>query len=401
MQAVILAAGENSKFWPLNKKHKSLIKIMGKPLVYYTIESLAKTGIEEIIIVQDKNKDIEEELKNYSLGVSVKYVVQPEPKGMGDAIMAAEKLISNYFFVLHAHKINAGDYVKPLLEKSKETRSELIILGTKTDKPWLYGILRIEGDAAKELIEKPAQGKEVSDIKVSGIYLLPQNFFAYHRRIPEKHYSFEDALNLYMREDDVRVLIIGKEISSLKYPWHLFEVNKYLMDKYLGKKPHIGKNVKVFENAVIKGSCYIGDNCVIGTNALVREYTNLENNSVVGANAEVARCIFQEDVHIHSGFFGDSVFGKGCKVGAGTVTANVRIDREEIKSTVKGEKIGTGLNSLGVITGENTKIGINCSLMPGKLIGSDCKIGPSSIVSENIEDSSTFYTKFENFKEEK
>lgn len=170
------------------------------------------------------------------------------------------------------------------------------------------------------------------------------------------------------------------------------------MDKYLGNKTEIGKNVKVFENAVIKGPCYIGDNCVIGNNSLIREYVNLENNTIIGANAEVTRCIFQEDVHVHSGYFGDSIFGKGCRVGAGTITANVRIDRGEIKSVVKGEKIGTGLEHLGVIVGENTKIGIHCSLMPGKLIGSNCQIGPHSLVSENIEDNLTFFTEFKGVK---
>ena len=160
----------------------------------------------------------------------------------------------------------------------------------------------------------------------------------------------------------------------------------------------IGENTKIFEGTVIKGPCYIGDNCVIGNNSLIREYINLENNVLIGAFAEVTRSIFQEDVHTHSGYFGDSIFGQGCRLGAGTIIANVRIDRGEIKSVVKGEKIGTGLDSLGVIMGENSKTGINCSLMPGVLIGSNCQIGPNSVVFENIEDNATFYTEFKGIK---
>ncbi len=195
------------------------------------------------------------------------------------------------------------------------------------------------------------------------------------------------------------------------------QYTKPLIDKYLKSqiaesakisknviiegKVHIGENTKILENAVIKGPCYVGDNCIIGNNALVREYTNLEDNVMIGANAEVTRCIFQKDVHIHSGYFGDSIFGKGCRVGAGTVTANVRIDREEVKSVVKGEKIGTGLNSLGVIMGENSKTGINCSFMPGILIGSNCVVGPKSVVSENIGDNTVFYSEFKGIKKKK
>ena len=45
-----MAAGECSRFLPLNSKHKSLIKIMGKPLILYLVEALKKEGIKEIII---------------------------------------------------------------------------------------------------------------------------------------------------------------------------------------------------------------------------------------------------------------------------------------------------------------------------------------------------------------
>ncbi len=405
-QAIILAAGESSRFWPLNQRHKSLIKIMGRSLIYYTIEGLKKSGIKEIIIVQGPKKDIEEELKSYDLGADIKYVIQAESKGMGNAVMCVQNLISGPFFVLHAHKVNVGDYIKPMIDKFKESKAELIFLGIKIDEPRLYGMLKLEGDKAKGLIEKPEKGKEPSDIKAIGIYLLPRNFFEYYQRIPEHQYSFEDALDLYAKENEARVVLIEEEPSTYKYPWHLFEVAKLLMDKYLERKIEksakiaknatiegkvcIGKDVKVFENAVIKGPCHIGDNCIVGNNVIVREYINLENNCMVGANAEVARCIFQENVHTHFGYFGDSIFGKGCRIGAGTVTANVRLDRGEVKATVKEKRIGTGLKSLGVIAGENVKVGINCSLMPGVLIGSNSIVGPASVVFENIGDNEKF-----------
>jgi len=415
MQAVILAAGESSRFWPLNQRHKSLLKIMGRPLIFYTIESLKKAGIKDIIIVQGPKKDIEQDLKNYDLGINIKYVIQEEPKGMGNAVMKVQGLISGSFFTLHAHKVNVGDYIKPLMEKFKESKAELIFLGIKTDQPWPYGMLKLEGDKAKGLTEKPEKGKEPSDIKVVGIYLLPPNFFEYYKKVSEHQYAFEDALGLYMKENEARVTIIEKEPSSFKYPWHLFEVTKLLMNSLIKKQEihptakisknvtiegnvYIGKNTRVFEGVAIKGPCYVGDDCLVGNNSLIREYTNLENKVLIGAFAEVTRSIFQEDIHTHSGYFGDSIFGRDCRLGAGTITANVKIDRGEVKSVVKGEKIKTGLDSFGCIMGENSKTGINCSLMPGILIGSNCNIGPNSVVFENIEDNTTFYTEFKGVK---
>jgi UDP-N-acetylglucosamine diphosphorylase / glucose-1-phosphate thymidylyltransferase / UDP-N-acetylgalactosamine diphosphorylase / glucosamine-1-phosphate N-acetyltransferase / galactosamine-1-phosphate N-acetyltransferase len=401
MQAVILAAGESSRFWPLNRKNKSLIKIMGKPLIWYTLDSLKKSGVTDIIVVQGKKEEIKNELEQYNLGINIRYLVQESPKGMGDAVFSSREFLENQFFVVDVARCDAGGYVKLLLEKQKNSKAEIVLLGTTTQTPQLYGILDLEGDRVKNITEKPSIGQEPSRIRAIGIYLLQKEFLDYYEKVPDHMYAFESALSYCMREKEVRVAIIDKEPPSLKYPWDLFGMTKMLMDKYLGNKSQIGKNVKIFENAVIKGPCYIGDNCAIGNNALIREYADLEAGCVAGANSEITRCIFQEDAHVHSGFFGDSIFGKGCRVGAGTVTGNVRLDRGEIKAVVKGEKIGTGLNSLGVICGENTKIGINCSLMPGILIGSNCAIWPHSLVFENIEDGASFRTEFKGIKEVK
>ena len=401
-QAIILAAGESSRFWPLNTKHKTLFKIMGKPLLYYTIEGLVKNGIKDIVIIQGRNREIEEEINKFTLkGIDIKYVIQDEPKGMGNALLCAKEYLEDRFLVLNAERIDVGKYIKLITNEQKEAKSKMVILGAETDNPQLYGILSLEGDKIKGLVEKPEKGKEPSNIKAVGIYLLSKDFFDYYEKIEESMYSFEEAINQYVKENDSRVAMAKEEPLPLKYPWHLFAVEKYLMDNYLQKKisktaqvaksaviegnVFIGENVKVFENAVIKGPCYIGDNSTIGNNAIIRDYVDLEEGALVGANMEVARSIFEEGVHVHSGFMGDSIIGKDCKIGAGTITANVRIDREEISTLVKGEKTATGLKSLGVIIGDNSKLGIRCSLMPGAMIGSDCNVGPNSLVSKNIE----------------
>ena len=152
---------------------------------------------------------------------------------------------------------------------------------------------------------------------------------------------------------------------------------------------------------MIKGPCYIGPNSIIGNNVLIRDYSNIEDGCVIGANAEITRCIFQRDNHIHSGFFGDSVFDTGCRVGAGTVTANVRFDRGEIKSEIKGERINTGKKFFGAIVGKNSRIGVRASLMPGIFIGSQSTIGPGSLVAKNVPDKTVFYTKFRKIKKKK
>jgi bifunctional N-acetylglucosamine-1-phosphate-uridyltransferase/glucosamine-1-phosphate-acetyltransferase GlmU-like protein len=107
---------------------------------------------------------------------------------------------------------------------------------------------------------------------------------------------------------------------------------------------------------------------------------------MIGAFCEVARSIFQEGSTTHSGYFGDSIIGQDTKIGAGTITSNVRLDRGEIFSEIKGERINTGLKSFGAVIGRGTLIGTKVNIMPGKFIGSNCIIFPNSLVKENIKD---------------
>jgi bifunctional UDP-N-acetylglucosamine pyrophosphorylase/glucosamine-1-phosphate N-acetyltransferase len=134
----------------------------------------------------------------------------------------------------------------------------------------------------------------------------------------------------------------------------------------------------------------------VGNNALIRKYVNLEDGVMIGTNAEVTRSIFQANSHIHSGFFGDSIIGENARIGAGTITANLRVDRGEIKPMVKGARVETKLTSLGAIIGEGSHLGSMVNLMPGVLIGTNSKIGPSSLVKENVLSDTVFYTEFKN-----
>lgn len=411
MQAVILAAGESSRFWPLNSKHKSLLKIMGRSLIGHTVENLKKASVKDIIIVKSPKENLEEEL-----GDIIRYVVQSKPKGMGDALWQVKKFIKGPFFVLNAGRVDVADIISNL--KTQELPP--LLFGQKTKILEFFGVMKLKGSRVVGIVEKP-KANPPSNIKVVGVYFLEPGFFKYYQKTKKHQYDFEDALSLYMKENEVRVRILKteQEIPSLKYPWHLLEMNKYLMERYLKteiKKSakiaksaaiegnvYIGENTKVFEGAVIRGPCFIGPNCVIGNNALVRDYTNLEEGVVIGAHAEVTRCIFQKNSHVHSGYFGDTILGENCRVGAGTVTANVRLDRGPVfaKASTGKEKIGTGMTSLGAIIGNNTHIGINVSLMPGVLIGSNCAVGPGSVVFENIEDNTTLFTEFKAIKKTK
>ncbi len=423
MQAVILAAGESSRFWPLNYHHKSLTKIMGRPLIWYTINSLRKAGVRKIIVIQNSQRDIEKELKRYAFDVN--YITHPESKGMGDALWQARGSLKEPFIVLNAEIVDCERIVKDLIRQyQKEVgKVKAIIVGQKTKTPQLFGMLKLKGNNVLGIIEKPKIGQEPSNIKAVGIYLLTPEFFLTYEKVPKEQYDFEKALSMYAKKVEMKALILKEKEEEmplfLKYPHQLFGIQNLLFSQLLSSKiaktakiskhaiiegkVFIGENTRVFENAVIKGPCYIGDNCLIGSHSLVRENVNLENNVVIGAFAEVARSIFQEGRSvrsgffgsIHSGYFGDSIIGPNCHFGSGVITANFRLDEKNILITVKNRKIDTGLSRLGVVVGRNSYFGLHSSTMPGVFIGSNCVIGPGTVVFENVPDNSKVITKFQ------
>lgn len=420
MQAVLLAAGESSRFWPLCEgRHKSLFHLMGKPLIQWTLEALERAGIEEAIIVQSPIRAVEQELKGVRFNLKVCYVVQEQPKGMGNALLAAEAAseLADSFFVLHAHKFTADRWIGPMLQKGRESGAQLILAGKPTLEPWKYGMLALEGDRAVGIVEKPTPEETPSQVRALGIYLLPKRFLDDLKRVGEHMYAYEEALGRYMSEQEVRVVIKEEPSPSLKYPWDLFAVARLLMNEHLKAyhaptaqisplahiegEVHIGERALIYEYAVIKGPCYIGNDCVIGSHSLVREYTDLEDGVVIGAHAEVARSLFQEGASTHSGYFGDSIFDRGARVGASTVTANVKAYRDEVKPVVKGERVPTGLRSLGAIVGADTQLGISVMTMPGILIGARSFVGPGTVVDENVPSDARYYIKQEKMIKQK
>jgi len=415
MQAVILAAGQSSRFWPFNYRHKSLYRIMGRSLIWHTIESLRRAGVRDIIVVQGSKKDIEKEVKSYSFGAKIRYVIQSKPEGTGSALSRAKKLIKENFVLLGPHKIDLGDYLPLLFKKFKKDSRKPVLLGVKTAKPWDFGILKFKGRKILKIEENPPKGKEPSSIKATEVYILPSNFFDYYKRVPKGEANLISAINLLIKEKGAEMILLKEKATSLKYPWEILEANEYLLKKIktkIGGKIDknckasgslmVGKGSLLKNGTHIKGPVYIGKNCQIGPNCYIRDFTSIGDNCRIGNGVEIKNSIIGDNTNIsHLSYIGDSIIGENCNLGAGTITANIRFDRKTITSVVKKKLINTERRKLGCVLGNNTQTGINVSLMPGVLIGSDCLIGPSSLVMDNIGDRTIFYSKFKEIKEKK
>ncbi len=408
MQAIILAAGKSSRLFPFGgSRHKAALSLMGKSLIQRTVENLHLAGVLDIVIVVSSGNGIEEALRDSGINLDgIVFITHEGAFGMGEALLGASSTISGDFFLLHAHHFECEKFVPQLLLRKKESGGSGAIVVREETNPEAFGIVKLEDGRIVEVIEKPENATE--KFRIVGMYLLPKDFLKVLKETKKHHYSFETALNDFVKKDHIGAVIADQETLTLKYPWHILDLSDYLLsclkrkiasDTTIAKSAVIegevviSRNVKIEDGAVIHGPCYIGEGVYIGTHAILRGGVMLEKDCVVGANMELKHSVLMEKSTTHSGYIGDSVIGNQCKVAAFFCTGNVRIDRSSVKVTVKDEVVDSRKNSLGVFIGDDTRLGIRVSTMPGILIGKNVTVGPSTTVFKNIGDDVRYYAK--------
>jgi bifunctional UDP-N-acetylglucosamine pyrophosphorylase/glucosamine-1-phosphate N-acetyltransferase len=411
---LIIAGGKNSRFHPLNTKtHKGFLSLAGQPIVNRALNSLEKHGFKDVVFVLSP-KDFNDTgfshfLSSLDTSLNIKTVLQEKATGMGDALLLAKEYLSDSFILASPYYSNLGHIADKLYRKQQDSQINTVFSGTKTDRPELYGMLQFDPSDSEKVTgiqEKPAKGTEPSDIKVDSIYLFEQSFISELTNTKSNEYSLEEAITSFVKENNATWIKNTDSVQSLKYPWHLFNL---LSDLFSDLKSHtassatvastailddtrgpiiIDEDAKVGDFAKVSGPCYIGRNCLVGDYSFVRG-SSLEENSTVGANTEVVRSILFENSSIHYGYIADSILGHSSKIGAGLITANKRLDRKNVRVLVKNKIIDTGTNALGIITGENSALGIRVNTMPGILIGKAAAVHPNTTVTRNVAEGTT------------
>lgn len=172
------------------------------------------------------------------------------------------------------------------------------------------------------------------------------------------------------------------------YVWEALSlIEKYLKTMTLGKievdipsgvfledpdKITIGSGTVVEPGSYIKGPVLIGKRCTIRQGAYIRGGVIAGNDCVIGHGTEAKNALLLNNAHAaHFAYLGDSILGNNVNLGAGTVCANLRLDREEIAVRYGEARIKTGRRKIGAIIGDRTQIGCHTVLNPGTLIGKD------------------------------
>jgi len=406
---LILAGGCSERFWPLEEKN--LLPFLGKSLLFHQVEKIKKAGFDKIVIVC--NFSLFSKLKKSKNKLGAELVLQ-KGKGQAAAIFSAKEFIKKgAVLVVNANDLFEEKLLQEIERKSREDNLDGLLVGYQIKNYFPGGYLVVKDEFVKEVVEKPGEGKEPSDLVrlVVDYFKDGEDLLAFIQKCGGPFDKiYESALTALVNKKRFKVVRYDGFWGYLKYPWDtLFVMDLFLKtinDVKIAKTAQIAKSatisgnvlieegVKVLEGAKIVGPSFIGGETVVGNNVLIRE-SMIGKNCVVGFGTEIARSYIGGSCWFHTNYVGDSILADNVSMGAGAVLANLRLDGMEIKSVVKGEKLGTGRTKLGTIAGNNVRIGVNASVMPGVKIGKNSYVGSEVVLSSDLPEGKCCFLKQE------
>lgn len=400
IQALILAGGEGKRFKPL-QSDKNCLNFLGKSVIEHNLDDLISAGVKDFVLVTNPdNQKLLDTVKRPGR-IKIKTVIQKKPQGMADAVLSAHKLINKPLVIINGSDLLDQHVFKQFLA---QIRNRVVAVGALETEDYLPGgYFKFKGKKLIGVVEKPKRSEKPSNYfqLVLDYFKNPQEFISLLKKTKSnKDDVYEQALDKLIKQNKVEVLAQKTYLGQIKYPWMVLKVMNLLFENRLktriSKKTSISKGavirgpviiepgVRIFEGVTIVGPAYLGEGVLVGNNTMIR-HSHIGANCVIGSGSEVVRSYLNDHCWLHRNYIGDSVLDKNVSLGAGAVTANLRLDEGEIKTSNKGHKIATGLNKLGAIIGPDVRIGVNASLMPGVTIGQNCFVGPGVVLHTDLD----------------
>lgn len=209
-KAVIPAAGLGTRVLPASKAvPKEMLPIVDKPAIQYIVEEAVSSGIEDILIItnrgkdviedhfdhspelekkllEDQKKEMYEQISKLSKLANIYFIRQKETKGLGHAISCAKSFVgSEPFAVLYGDDVIISKEPACLQLMKTYEEYEVPILGVnKVKKEDIYKYSSIKVEPIKDnlfkctdMVEKPSQSEIMSLYSILGRCILTSDIF--------------------------------------------------------------------------------------------------------------------------------------------------------------------------------------------------------------------------------
>ncbi|MDR3174958.1 MAG: UTP--glucose-1-phosphate uridylyltransferase GalU [Desulfovibrio sp.] len=232
-KVVIPVAGWGTRSLPASKNiPKEMLPVYNKPGVQYVVEEAMHSGIQDVVFITNRDKNVIEDYFDYNLQleavleragkteqlaairqvaemVKVISVRQKQQLGLGHAVLCAEDVVAadGAFAVMVGDDLLFGmnPGIQQLVEVAESERLPVIgVMDVPQERVSRYGIISGEEISpgiyqVRKLVEKPKVNEAPSRLAIIGRYVLTADIFGHLRKVQPGHggeIQLTDALQL-------------------------------------------------------------------------------------------------------------------------------------------------------------------------------------------------------------
>lgn len=289
MRAMILSAGYGTRLWPLTEdRTKPAIPILGKPLVGYVAEYLARYGCDEIIVnLHHRPESVRKALGDGGkFGVKLQYVEEPKILGTSGAMDNARALLDGDTFVVVNGKIITDIDLHGALETHRRTRALATLVLMPNPARERFTVVNTANDLLVGFGGMPSKdvggaGETADDapLMFTGIQILDPAIFDHIPRGVFSHSTTDVYPQALAKGERIAVHIAKEgnwyELSTLQ---RYLDISLRLMAEN-GESITAGEGCEIAEGAEV-GESILWDNVRVETGARVRRAVIADNVTI-------------------------------------------------------------------------------------------------------------------------
>jgi bifunctional UDP-N-acetylglucosamine pyrophosphorylase / glucosamine-1-phosphate N-acetyltransferase len=425
-RAIVLAAGKGTR---MKSAHpKVLHDLCGRPMLWYTLEALRATGIDEIVVVAN------EELEPLLAEFGVRCVVQTPQLGTGHAVQIALAVLEprdETVVVAYGDMplVDATIFEDVQAAVDSDAGTALGLVTARMPLPSSFGRVVRNGTTIEKIVEfrDATTAERAIDEMNAGIYAFDERAL----REVIGQLTDENAQGEFYLTDTVGLLVAGSyrvvpvqavdyrlvlgvndrvELSTARATMNERLCHAHMRNgvtivdpatTYLEPGIYIGVDTIIAPNTTIGGNSILGertrigpnsrlynvrlddDVCVtesvvldtaIGARTTVGPFAHLRGGNEIGSDVRIGDFVELKNARLASGakaphlsYLGDATVGENSNIGAGTITCNY-----------------DGVNKNTTAIGRNAFIGSNSSLVAPVSIGDGAQTGAGTVVLRDV-----------------